>query len=86
MRKENSPIYKVSSLGKNLRKWTHSNRRVGRPRMNWTEETVKEIWDHIKKNDQRYKYTAFDDNNEEIMGKIRTYAGSSIGSATPPHA
>ena len=42
--------------------------------MNWTEETVREIGNHIKKEDDRYRYTAFDDTKEEIIEKIRAHA------------
>ena len=37
MNQENTSIYNVSFENGTLRKWTHVNRRVGRPRMNWTE-------------------------------------------------
>ena len=68
-----TPIHKVSFRGDKLSKWIHPNRRVGRPRMNWTEETIKELWDHIKKDIERHKYTAFDEQNEEIIQLIKTY-------------
>ena len=42
--------------------------------MSWTEETVKEIWDHLKKDHDRYKYSAFDQDNEEIMQVMKEYA------------
>ena len=38
--------------------------------MNWTEETVGEIWNHIKKNDDRYRYKAFDGDNDDIINNI----------------
>jgi hypothetical protein len=38
MNLENTSIYNVSFQNGKHRKWIHSNRRVGRPRMNWTEE------------------------------------------------
>ena len=68
-----TPIYKVPLRWENLRKWVHPNRRVGRPKMNWTEETIKELWEHIKKDNDRYKYTAFDEQNEEIINLIKNY-------------
>jgi len=72
--KRGSPIYNISFHGGKLRKWVHPNRRVGRPRLNWTEETIKDIWDHIKKDDSRYRYTAFDGDDENIINMIRTHA------------
>ena len=71
-----SSIYKVSFASNTLRKWVHPNRRVGRPRMNWTEETVKEIWDHLKKDHDTHRYTAFDGNNEDIINSIKAYMES----------
>ena len=69
-----SAIYKVTFDGNKLRKWVHANRRVGRPRQNWTEETIKELWDNIKESIAHYKYTAFDENNEGIMETLRKEA------------
>ena len=74
IRKENSAIFKISFSNPHLRKWTHHNRRVGRPRLNWTEETIREIWEHIKSQEDRYKYTAFDETNQEIIDKIKDFA------------
>ena len=48
-----TPIHKITFDGSRLRKWIYPRRRVGRPRTNWTEETVKEIWDHLKKDKER---------------------------------
>ena len=55
-----------------------TRRRVGRPRTNWTEETVKEIWDHLKKDKERYMFMAFDDNNDDIMAMIREHAAKEV--------
>ena len=57
MNQENTSIYNVSFENGKLRKWTHTNRRVGRPRMNWTEEAITDIWNMVK----------------EIMNNIDTY-------------
>ena len=69
-----SPAHKVTFINQKLRKWIHHGRRVGRPRLNWAEETIKELWDYLKKDTDRFKYTAFDDSNEEIMETLKTYA------------
>ena len=74
IRKPDSATHKISFNGDKLRKWTFPRRRVGRPRASWAEETVKEIWDHLKKDHQRYKYKAFDEDNEEIIQLIKTHA------------
>ena len=50
MNQENTSIHKGSVENGKLRKWVHKNRRVGRPRTNWTEETINELWDIIKRN------------------------------------
>ena len=42
--------------------------------MTWTAETVKEIWDYIKQDSDRYKYTAFNQDNTEIINLIKEYA------------
>ena len=49
MNQENASIYNVSFEHGKLRKWIPKHRRVGRPRMNWTEEAINEIWDIVKK-------------------------------------
>ena len=49
LNQEGSPIYKVSSENNKFRKWIHPRRGVGRPKTSWTEDTIREIWDIIKK-------------------------------------
>ena len=71
MNQENTSIYNVSFENGKLRKWIHKHRRVGRPRMNWTEETVNEIWDMVKRNNERFRYTQFDEENIEMMNMIK---------------
>ena len=63
MNQENTSIYNVSFENGKFRKWIHKNRRVGKPRMNWTEETINEIWDLVKRNNERFRYTQFDEEN-----------------------
>merc|ERR1711966_616074 len=75
MNQENTSIYNVSFEHGKLRKWIHSNRRVGRPRMNWTEETINEIWDIVKRKNEneRFRYTQFDEDNQEMIDLIKTH-------------
>ena len=80
--KTDSEIYKISFQGDTLRKWIHNKRRAGRPRQNWTEETVREIWDHIKKDNQQYRFTAFDGENEDIIELIRKHANECEATST----
>ena len=70
---DNTSIHKVSFENGKLRKWIHDKRRVGRPRANWTEETIKEIWNAVKKNNDRFKYKQFDENNEEMIELIKSF-------------
>ena len=49
---------------------------MGRPRLNWTEETIKELWDTIKKEGPTFRFQAFDSDNESIINKIKRYAES----------
>ena len=43
--------------------------------MNWAEETVKELWDHIKKEmTGLIRFMASDDSNEFIMDIIKEHA------------
>jgi len=73
--KPNSLIHNITFNGNRLRKWIHNGRRVGRPRMNWAEETVKELWDDIKKEmTGLIRFMAFDDSNELIMDIIKEHA------------
>ena len=73
MNKENTSIYNVSFENGKLRKWIHKNRRVGRPRMNWTEETINEIWGIVKSNNERFRYTQFDENNQEMIDLVKAH-------------
>ena len=41
--------------------------------MNWTEETVTEIWDILKRNHERFRYTQFDENNKEMTELIKNH-------------
>ena len=73
MNQENTSIYNVSFENGKLRKRIHSNRGVGRPRMNWTEETIREIWDLVKRENNRFRYTQFDEDNQEMVDLIKTH-------------
>jgi len=75
MNQENTSIYNVSFQNGKLRKWEHSNKRVGRPRMNWTEETIKEIWDIVKRKNEneRFRYEQFNEDNQEMINLIKTH-------------
>ena len=41
--------------------------------MNWTEETVTEIWDILKRSNERFRYTQFDEESEEMTGLIKNH-------------
>ena len=71
--KPNTSIYNVSFEHDKFRKWIHYNRRVGRPRANWTEETIREIWDIIKQNNDTYRYRTFDEEDEHMVELIKNY-------------
>ena len=75
MNQENTSIYNVSFENGKLRKWNHSNKRVGRPRMNWTEETIKEIWDIVKRKNEneRFRYEQFNEDNQEMIDLIKSH-------------
>ena len=76
IRKKGTPIYKVSFKNEKLQKWIHKNRRVGRPRSNWTEETIRDIWETLKKDDNRYRYCQFEEGKEEHINAINEYANT----------
>ena len=63
-------MFRISFQNQKLKKWIHPNRRVGKPRMNWTEETIKEIWDHLRKDHPQDRFLAFNSENEYIINKI----------------
>ena len=67
-------MHKSTFNGNECRKLIHSGRRVGRPRLSSTEETIKEAWDHIKKDRRDLRYIGFDDGNNLIMEVIEQYA------------
>ena len=41
--------------------------------MNWTEETINEIWDLVKRNNERFRYTQVDENNQEMIDLIKSH-------------
>ena len=54
--------------------------------MNWTEETVKELWDNIKKEmTGLIRFMAFDDSNDLIMDIIKEYAKKNTKSIPSSH-
>ena len=84
MNQENTSIYNVSFENGKLRKWIHKGRRVGRPRMNWTEETIKEIWDLIRIGHEEDRFKAFNPEDDYIINKIHDYAGNDKIKFTTP--
>ena len=60
IREPNSIAHKVTFQSNLLDKWTHSNRRVGQPRMSWAKTAVNEIWNLIKEQLSEFRYAALD--------------------------
>ena len=77
-------IHKVSFENNKLRKWVHNKRRVGRPRANWTEETIKEIGNAVKRNNERFRFQAFDENNNEMIELIKKIEVKNDNYVPPP--
>ena len=77
-------IHKVSFENNKLRKWVHNKRRVGRPRANWTEETIKEIGNAVKRNNERFRFQAFDENNNEMIELIKNFEVKNDNYVPPP--
>ena len=75
-------LSKQINLGTYVFVWVHNKRRAGGPRLSWTQERVKEIWDYIKKDNPGYRFTAFDGEKEDIIELIRTYARGSEATST----
>ena len=48
-RNPKDPMVQVTFEGKNIKPRTPAYRRVGRPKLQWTEETLAESWNRIKK-------------------------------------
>ena len=69
-----SILHSITFSNNKLRKWTHKGRRVGGPRLNWVQETVEELWNHIKKDDINTRYEPFNENKSIIMDAIKHYA------------
>ena len=77
-------IHKVSFENNKLRKWVHNKRRVGRPRANWTEETIKEIGNAVKRNNERFRFQAFDENNNDMIELIKKIEVKNDNYVPPP--
>ena len=41
--------------------------------MNWTEETINEIWNIVKRNNERYRFAQFDEDNQEMIDLIKAH-------------
>ena len=54
--------------------------------MNWEKESVKELWDHIKKEmTGLIRFMAFDDSNDIKMDIIKEYARKNTKSTPSKH-
>ena len=52
--------------------------------MNWAEETVKELWDHIKREmTGLIRFMAFDDSNDLMMDIIKEHAKKTTKDTSP---
>ena len=74
IRKESSNLHSITFAQNTFSKRIPKNRRVGRPRQNWTEETMKEIWEQIKIQQIEYKYVTLDTNKPEHIELIKEHA------------
>ena len=88
LNQENTSIHKVSFEHGQIRKWIHNTngnkRRVGRPRANWTEETIREIWDAVKKNNAEFRYQQFDENNNSMIELMKNFEVTNDHFCPPP--
>jgi len=41
--------------------------------MNWTEETITDIWNIVKRNNERFRYMQFDEDNIEMIELIKEH-------------
>ena len=42
--------------------------------MSWTEETIREIWDTVKRSNVRSRYEQFNENNQEMIDLIKDHS------------
>ena len=77
-------LYGCTFENNKIRKWIHDKRRVGRPRANWTEETIREIWDAVKKNNITYKYKPFDEDNNTMIQMMKEFEVTNEHFCPPP--
>ena len=84
LNQENTSIHKVCFENDKIRKLIHDKRRVGRPRPNWTEETIREIWDAVKKNNITYKYKLFDADNNTMIQMMKEFEVTNEHFCPPP--
>jgi len=74
IREPESIHHKITFKDRTYQKWIHRNRRVGQPRKNWTEETIKDIWLDIKAKHTSFRYTEFDPKNENKVKAVKEHA------------
>ena len=82
---ENSNQLKVTIQGNTLEKWIPANRRAGKPRRNWAETTVAEIWEELRQHNTRFRFTSFDYNNPHKVRAFEQYAKESTAQTTTQH-
>ena len=41
--------------------------------MNWTEETIKEIWTQVQKEDQQYMHVELNTKDEEMIARMKRF-------------
>ena len=71
--KPNSALFKITFQNGKYKKWDFGNRRIGRPRTNWTEETIKDIWNLTRSRHQHLRHLDFDPENTEMHNIITEY-------------
>ena len=57
-----------------LETWIYPNRRVGRPKYQWANIAMEELWEEIKLKNRDWRYTRLDTRKEEVCAEIRRYA------------
>ena len=67
-------VYKTTVAGDTSGKRLHNNARVGKPRQNWAETILGEIWDILKQSGNRFRYSACDPPNQLEVDALKHFS------------
>ena len=57
-----------------LETWVKYNKKRGRPKFQWSEKALEEMWEDVQTQKPEYRNIKLDRNNEEMTNAVKQYA------------